>query len=585
MLDLSETLERKFIYSIDVSDWEIETDTGWKSISQIHKTIPYKKWYLKTESGLELTCADTHIIFDYNMNQIFVQDLISYESKIITKHGIELVTELSELDDFDNMYDITVDDENHRFWSNGILSHNTTTAAGYMLWCVLFQEDYNIAILANKGSLAQDILGRVQYAFEYLPAWMQQGIITWNKRNIELENKSKIAAYATSASGVRGGSYNLIFLDEFAFVPQNMANDFFTSTYPVISSGQSTKVIIVSTPYGLNHFYKMWTDAIEGRSFYNPVEVHWSMVPGRDEAWREMTIANTSEEQFRQEFETEFIGSSATLIPASKLRNLAFKNPLQHNDDGLDIYRFPEEDHIYVLTVDCAEGVGQDYSTISVVDVTDIPYKQVAKYRNNTISPILFPMHIYNIARKYNNAWVLVETNNVGQQVVDLLHYDLEYENIFRLQQSKMKGQHISAGFKKQVSLGVKTTIPVKKIGCANLKALVENDKLLIEDFDTISELNTFVRVRDSYEAEEGNNDDLVMTLVLFSWLTAQNFFKEATNSDIRKRLSEDHNLTLEEEIPLFGSFDDGQQVESFFDGEDLWTITKKGYYPSSLDL
>ncbi len=459
----------------------------------------------------------------------------------------------------------------------------TSTAAGYMLWCVLFQENFNIAILANKGSLAREILDRIRYAYEFLPKWLQQGIVVWNKGNIELENGSKIAAYATSASGVRGGSYNLIFLDEFAFVPQNMANDFFTSTYPVISSGNTTKVIIVSTPFGLNHFYKMWVDAEEGRSLYKPLEVHWSMVPGRNEKWRDETIRNTSEEQFRQEFETEFIGSSATLIPGSKLRNMTFKNALQRTDDGLDIYQVPEKNHIYIMTVDCAEGVGQDYSTMSVFDVTQIPYRQVAKYRNNQIAPLLLPTHIYNVARRYNDAFTLIETNNIGQQVVDILHYDLEYENIFRLEHHSIKGQHISAGFKRSVSFGLKTTKSVKKIGCANLKTLIENDKLIIEDFDTISELNTFVRVRDSYEAEEGNNDDLVMTLVFFSWLTAQSFFKESTNSDIRQRLVEDHNLTLEDEFPAVGIFDDGQKEEKFVEGDDVWTVESKGYLPSTL--
>lgn len=458
----------------------------------------------------------------------------------------------------------------------------TTTAAGYMLWSVLFQENYSVAILANKGILAQEILSRIQYSYEYLPVWLQQGIVTWNKRSLELENGSKIAAYATSASGVRGGSYNLIFLDEFAFVPQNMANEFFTSTYPVISSGKTTKVIIVSTPCGLNHFYKMWVDAEEGRSDYKPVEVHWSMVPGRDEAWKMQTIRNTSEEQFRQEFETEFIGSSSTLIPGSKLKALGFKNPIEHTDDGLDIYRKPEPGHTYVATVDCSEGVGQDYSTISVFDVTEMPYRQVAKYRNNQISPLLYPTHIYNVATRYNNAYVLIETNNIGQQVVDILHYDLEYENIFRLEHHSIKGQSISAGFKRSVSFGLKTTKSVKKIGCANLKTLVENDKLIIEDFDTISELNTFVRVRDSYEAEEGNNDDIVMTLVFFSWLVAQSFFKENTNSDIRQRLMEEHNLSLEEEIAPVGVFDDGRQEEKYQAGDDLWTVQERGYFPST---
>lgn len=451
----------------------------------------------------------------------------------------------------------------------------TTTAAGYMLWCVLFQENFSIAILANKGNLAQEILSRIQYAFEYLPLWLQQGIVVWNKRSLELENGSKIAAYATSGSGVRGGTYNLIFLDEFAFVPQNMANDFFTSTYPVISSGKTTKVIIVSTPYGLNHFYKMWVDAEEGRSLYKTIEVHWSMVPGRDEKWREETIRNTSEEQFRQEFECEFIGSAATLIPAAKLRALAFKEPKRSFDD-LDVYREPEEKRIYVVTVDCAEGVGQDYSAFSIFDVTDIPYRQVAKYKNNTISPLLYPTVVYNAARRYNNAYVLVETNNIGQQVVDILHYDLEYENIFTLEHHNIKGQHISAGFKRSVSFGLKTTKSVKKIGCANLKTLIETDKLLVEDFDTISELNTFVRVRDSYEAEEGNHDDVVMTLVFFSWLTAQSYFKEITDSDVRNKLMEERNLHLEEDMAPVGFLDEEvYRQEQFVEGDDLWNLTE----------
>ena len=458
----------------------------------------------------------------------------------------------------------------------------TTTSAGYMLWSVLFKENFSVAILANKGNLAQDILSRIQYAYEYLPLWLQQGIVVWNKRSLELENGSKIAAFATSNSGVRGGTYNLIFLDEFAFVPQNMANDFFTSTYPVISSGKTTKVIIVSTPYGLNHFYKMWVDATEKRSLYKPLEVHWSMVPGRDQKWKEETIRNTSEEQFQQEFETEFIGSSATLIPGIILRQLAFRDPLS-SIEGLDIHEMPRPDRTYVMTVDCAEGVGQDYSTVAVVDVTDIPYKLVAKYRDNNIAPLLFPTIIYNIGQRYNGAFLLAETNNVGQQVVDILHYELEYENIFKIQKHVTKGQHLSAGYKKAVSFGIKTTTPVKKIGCANLKTLVETKKLIIEDFDIISELNTFVKVRDSYEAEEGNHDDLVMALVLFSWLTSQTFFRETTNSDIRRRLMEESKMHLEDEYMPIGIFDDGKEEEKMYDGEDIWTVAKnRGYMPST---
>ena len=451
----------------------------------------------------------------------------------------------------------------------------TTTTVGYMLWAVLFNVDYTIGILANKGSLAREILGRLQKAYEYLPLWLQQGIVVWNKGNIELENGSKIYAYATSASGIRGGTYNMVFLDEFAFVPHNMAQDFFTSTYPVISSGKTTKVIIVSTPNGLNQFYKMWTDAIEKRSTYTPIEVHWSMVPGRDDKWKEETIRNTSEEQFRQEFETEFIGSSATLVSGVKLRNLAFFNPVKQ-EEFLDIYEEPKKGHVYVATVDCSEGVGQDYSTINIIDATQTPYKQVAKYRNNNLPLLFFPTVIFSLATRYNTAHVLIETNNIGQQCVDILHYELEYENIYKLDHHRIKVQRISGGYKRNSHFGIKTTKSVKKIGCANLKTLIESDKLVVNDFDTIAELNTFVRVRDSYEAEEGNNDDLVMGLVLFGWLTAQSYFKDETNVDIRKILLAQENMLTDEELTPVGIIDDGRTEEIDNDGRDLWS--KDGY-------
>jgi len=456
----------------------------------------------------------------------------------------------------------------------------TTTTVGYMLWCVLFQEEYNIAILANKGQLAQEILSRVQKAYEYLPLWLQQGIITWNKRNIELENGSKIYAYATSAAGVRGGTYNLIFLDEFAFVPKNMADEFFTSTYPVVSSGKTSKVIIVSTPCGLNHFYKMWVDATEKRSLYKPIEVHWSMVPGRDAKWKEETIRNTSEEQFRQEFETEFIGSSATLITGAKLRSLAFFDP-PWQEENLDIYEQPMPNRLYIATVDCSEGVGLDYHTINMIDVTEVPYRQVAKYRNNKLPLLFFPTVIYSLCKRYNEAYALIETNNVGQQVVDILHYDLEYEYVYKIDHHHIKGQTISGGFKRASNFGIKTTKTVKKIGCANLKTLIESDKLKIQDFDTIAELNTFVRVRDSYAAEEGNNDDIVMGLVLFAWLTAQTYFKDSTNIDIRKVLLEENNMLTDEDLTPVGFIDDGLKPEVTVDSGDVWS--EKGYFSSRL--
>jgi len=304
MHTISNTIERKFTESFDINDWEIETDTGWQPVSAIHKTIPYKVYRLITKSGLILECADDHIVFDSDFNEVFVKDIIPGKTKIQTKRGIDLVIDLKDLGYEEEMYDITVDSEDHRFYSNDILSHNTTTSVGYLLWLSLFSENYSIAITANKKALAVDILSRYQLAYENLPMWLQQGVVVWNKGSVELENGSKLLAASTAASSIRGGSFNLVFMDEFAHVHNNLAEEFFTSTYPVISSGKTTKIIIVSTPRGMNLYYKMWTDAVNKKSDYCAVDIHWSRVPGRDEAWKEATIRNTSARQFAQEFES-----------------------------------------------------------------------------------------------------------------------------------------------------------------------------------------------------------------------------------------------------------------------------------------
>ena len=442
----------------------------------------------------------------------------------------------------------------------------TTTSVAYLLHYVLFNENVNVAILANKSSTAREIMGRLQLAFEYLPRFLQQGVKEWNKGSIEFANGSRAQADSTSGSSVRGRSFNVIFLDEFAFVPNNIAEAFFMSTYPTISSGNTTKVIIVSTPNGLNLFYKMWMDAVEKRSLYIPIEIHWSMVPGRDAKWKEETIRNTSEEQFRQEFETEFIGSTNTLIHPAKLRSLVFKNPIAQ-DGFLDLYELPVSGKTYCMTVDVAEGQGLDYSTFSIFDVTQIPYVQVAKYKNNKIQPILFPTVILQAARKYNDAFVLVEINSIGLQVADILHFELAYENLVKIQQKGKQGQLTTPGFTKKIAYGLKQSVQTKNIGCANLKALVESDKLIINDADTIMELTTFSAISKSFKAEEGNNDDLAMTLVNFGWLTAQRYFKENINTDIRRVLQEEQLNIMDQDIVPFGIVDNG--VDDPFDAGD----------------
>jgi hypothetical protein len=452
----------------------------------------------------------------------------------------------------------------------------STTCVSYLLHYAVFNDNVNIAILANKASTARDLLGRLQLAYENLPKWMQQGIISWNKGSLELENGSKISSNSTSSSAVRGGSYNVIFLDEFAFIPNHIADDFFASVYPTISSGQSTKVIIVSTPRGMNHFYRMWHDAERGKNEYIPTDVHWSEVPGRDEAWKAQTIANTSEQQFKVEFECEFLGSVNTLINATKLRNLAYDDPIKRNA-GLDIYEHPKEENNYLITVDVARGLGNDYSAFVVFDITNFPYKIVGKYKNNEIKPMLFPSIIHEVAKGYNDAWLLIEVNDIGDQVASILHFDLEYDNVLMCAMRGRAGQIVGSGFSgKKSQLGVRMTAAVKKLGCSNLKTLLEDDKLLTVDYDIISELTTFSQKHNSFEAEEGCNDDLAMCLVIFSWLVAQDYFKEMTDNDVRKRIYEEQKNQIEQDMSPFGFISDGlEDMDVLVEKEtgDRWLV------------
>ena len=458
----------------------------------------------------------------------------------------------------------------------------STTIISFLLHYILFNDSVNVAILANKGAVARELLSRLQLAYENLPKWLQQGAVTWNKGNIEVENGSKVIAAATSSSAVRGSSFNIIFLDEFAHVPQNIAEQFFTSVYPTISSGESTKVLIVSTPLGMNMFYKMWIESIEKRNDYVPIEVSWSEMPGRDEKWKQETIRNTSEVQFTQEFECEFVGSTYTLIAPSKLRTLVFKTPI-HSNNNLDVYEEPIINHTYALVADTAQGKGLDYSAFNVFDVSGMPYKQVATFRDNTISPMLYPNIIFNVGNKYNQAHVLIEVNDIGSQVADTLHYDLEYENIMIITMRGRAGQQIGGGFAKNIQLGLRTSKQIKRIGCATLKDLIEQDQLLITDFETIRELTTFALTNNTYQAEEGSHDDLAMTLVIFGWLVQQRYFKELTNMDIRKKMWEEQMETLEQDMLPFGIIDDGQEEETFKDNEGtVWTVddeTRRLYY------
>jgi hypothetical protein len=455
----------------------------------------------------------------------------------------------------------------------------TTTAAAVILWHAIFNDSYTIAILANKLSTAREILSRVQRGYENLPKWLQQGVVTWNKTNIELENGSQIIAASTASSAIRGFSINFLYLDEFAFVPRNIQDDFFTSVYPTIISGTNTKVVITSTPNGFDLFYKIWINSVEGRNEYANFSVSWWDVPGRDDEWREKTIANTSEDQFRQEFEAEFLGSANTLISPNVLRSLTFTTPISsHYEGSLTVYKEPERGGVYFCVVDTSRGVGMDASAFVVIDVSSVPYEVVACYKNNIIDPLVYPDVIHNVVKNYNEAYTLVEINDNGQQIADILHHDYEYEHIIFTSVKGRAGQVIGGGFSSSVQRGVRTTKQVKRIGCSNAKTMIEKEKIKLHDFNLINELSTFIQKGTSYEADIGSHDDLIMCVVLFAWATNQPFFKDLTDTDFRKKLMEDRERLISDDVLPFGFIDDGSDFEETINNQNstifgmIWT-------------
>ena len=463
----------------------------------------------------------------------------------------------------------------------------TSVAAAYILWYTLFQDSKTVAILANKASTAREIMSRYQLMFEHLPSWMQQGVKTWNKGDIELENGSVVFTAATTAAGIRGKSVNLLYIDEAAIIPNTIADQFFTAVYPVISAGQTTKILITSTPLGYNHFWKFWNDAVNKVNDFVPMFIPYSRIPGRDEAWALEQRRQLGELKYNQEVLCKFLGSSLTLIDSSTIEYMS-TCPTVYSKDGLDLYEYPikaERDdeeklvrkpHSYVIVADTAKGVGGDYSAFVIIDITDVPYKLVGKYRDNKIAPMLYPTVIHKVARDFNDAYVLIETNS-SEQVAHIMHNELEYGNIVFVNRSTKSGQVVSGGFGGgKVQLGVNTDKRVKRIGCFTFKSLLEEKKLLVFDPDVISEISTFIQVRDSYQADEGYHDDLVMPLVLFSWLTTNPYFKEMSDVNIREAMYQERIKQIEEEVVPFGFIMSGNEEELIVEDGDVWKEEKE---------
>lgn len=468
---------------------------------------------------------------------------------------------------------------------------STVVVCGYFLWYILFHTDVSVGVLANKEATAIELLRRMKQSFEMLPLFLKQGVLKWDQKLIMFANNSRVRAESTSASAVRGDTFNIIFLDEFAFVPENIALEFMTSVYPTITSGQTTKLFMVSTPAGYNLFYKYWNDAEEGRNTYKTLGFTWRDVPGREAVdeqgrniWEKETRQNIGDAQFEQEFECSFQGSANTLVPAHKLGMLSYRDPVEIKGD-LKIYTKPvyttDEGaaHIYLITVDIGMGQGLDYSVINVTDISESPFKQVAVWRNNRIAATMIAPMIRDIGQYYNNAFVLLEINLEGLTVAEMLHSELEYPSVMTILPHPKKGQMLSGGFGLKCRFGLKMTEATKRIGCSGLKSLMENDKYIVNDYQTLRELTTFIVHNQSYAAEVGNNDDIVMTLVLVGWLTLQAGFENYVGLSMRRLLMDQHEpVTFDtpplgylgdlQQIPILGMTQGGVEI---VDDADFW--------------
>ena len=438
-------------------------------------------------------------------------------------------------------------------------SGKSITSCAYLLWFLLFHPEVTVAVLANKGAIAREMIARIVTMLESVPFFLQPGVKILNKGSIEFANDSKVVAAATSSSSIRGMSINLLYLDEFAFVDD--ADTFYTATYPVITSGNDSKVIITSTANGVgNMFHRIYESAVHEQSEYKHFIINWYDVPGRDEEWKKETIANTSEAQFEQEYGNSFLGTGNTLINSDTLLGMMAYDP-EWNRDGVNIYKKPIEGHDYICTVDVAKGRGMDFSTFTVFDVSTQPFEQVATYRDSMISPLLFPDIINKYVRNYNEALVIIENNAEGGMVATQLHYDIEYPNVFT--QGQLKAEDI----------GVTVNKKIKRVGCSTLKELLEENRLKVVDRATITELMTFVTKGSSFEADRGYHDDMVMNLVLFGWFITTEFFYHLTDKQVKDLLYAEQQKMIEDDILPAGVFGETKPEEiTFVDDEgDRW--------------
>lgn len=573
---ISDDNTKKFTHTI-IQDFE--SDFG--HVSKLYRTVPYEVWETKTQTKT-LYSADKHRVIKSDHSCVWVEEL-KVGDLLKTDNGIEKVISNRSLGIKTHMYclEVNTDDpndiNNHLHYTNGILSHNTETVRIFMIHYMLFNEYKTIGIFSNKEDTSIEILSKIKTAYQSIPIWLQVGVAEWAKSAVVLENGSRIIANSTSSDSGRGFTYQLLLVDEAAYI-ENW-DDFFGSIGPTITAGTKTKLILVSTPNGLNYFYNIWKQSEEGKNEYKRILAIWSDVPGRDEAWKQTTLKmlNNDHEKFAQDYECKFEGSSGTLIAGWKLRLLKPITPIKKSL-GLSIYVDPEINHSYALIVDVSAGKGQDYSAFSIIDITNMPYNQVCTYRNNMTTPIDYAEIVYRMGKSYNNAILLCELNNtMGGQVTQSLHYDFEYDNILFTESAGKLGKRITSKGGKGVDIGVMTTQKVRLTGCSILKLLIESDQLIINDNDTIEELSTFSRDGKTYNAEEGKHDDLVIGLVLFAWLSDQQYFRDISDINTLDTLRDKTDEELFNDVILFGYIIDQPDIliENINSGRNLMNYGK----------
>lgn len=550
----SDAVTRKFVDSVNLTGtgWQVEGPSGWVPVTAIHKTVPYETYTVLMDNGIRLNGADTHIVIRQDGSQAFLKD-VRMGNVLRSQNGLAGVVFAGLTGGERHMFDLEVDSEDHLYYTEGLVSHNTTVVAAFLLWETIFLEDKKWAVLANLANQALEIMDRYRAMYQALPYFLQMGVRRFNLAKVELENDSSVFSGSSNPDTVRGKSLNGVYWDEAAFTARD--EEFWTSTEPVLSSGDTTKAILTSTPKGARGvFHRIWKESMDPEApnynGFKQVAVPWHRHPRRDEKWKQSAIGKLGPVKFKQEHELSFLGSSGSLISPMKLEQMGWMTPISE-EEYLRIFYPYDPEHKYIGIVDSAEGVGQDSSVISIIDVTTIPYKLAAKYRNNEIAPIVFPYQVVSLCTQYGTCPVLIETNNdVGGQVSYIVYYELEYEGVI-CSKSDARGMSLLVGAGKP---GIKTTRSVKSIGCANLKALIESDRLVVEDSDIIDELGTFVAKGGSFEADEGCHDDCVATLFLFSWLVKSDWFKEYTSTDIQKSMYEKlREENLSDLLPVSG--------------------------------